>query len=69
MNAKCPSCGQRISNVDLERGPVGNPVVGPLVAGFVAVCPAFNCRAVLGVIPDPDSIAQKVADRLSGKKR
>ena len=68
MNAKCPSCGQRISSVDLERGPVGNQVTGPLVAGFVAICPQFTCRAVLGVMPDLDAIASKVAEELGVKK-
>jgi hypothetical protein len=66
MNGKCPKCEQVITSVHLERGPVGNTVSGPLVAGYVAICP--RCRTVLGVMPDPDSIAQKVADKLSGKK-
>jgi hypothetical protein len=68
MNGKCPSCGQRIGHVDLERGPVGNGVVGPLVAGYVAVCPTFSCRAVLGVMADPDAIAKKVIEAITGKK-
>ena len=63
MNAKCPSCDKAIQNVNLERGPIGNSVFGPLVAGYTAVCP--TCRAVLGVMPDPDSIADAVAKRLS----
>ncbi len=68
MNAKCPRCSLRISTVDLECGPVGNQLVGPLVAGYVAVCPIITCRAVLGVMPDPDAIAAMVAAKLSGKK-
>jgi hypothetical protein len=68
MNAKCPRCGLRISAVDLERGQVGNQVGGPLVAGYVALCPIITCRAVLGVMPDPDAIAAMVAAKLSGKK-
>jgi hypothetical protein len=67
MNAKCPSCDKAISNVNLERGPLGNSVFGPLVPGYAALCP--TCRAVLGVMPDPDTIAQKVVDMLGGKKR
>ena len=66
MNAKCPSCGNAIQNVNLERGPLGNSVVGPLVSGYAALCP--TCRAVLGVMPDPESIAKTVVERLSGKK-
>ena len=66
MNAKCPSCGQVITNVNLEHGPVGNPVSGPLVSGYVATCP--RCRAVLGVMANPDSIVNKVVEKLTGKK-
>jgi hypothetical protein len=68
MNGKCPSCGQRLGHIDLERGPIGNTVVGPLVSGYVAVCPRFDCRAVLGVMADPDAIAQQVVKKLSGKR-
>jgi hypothetical protein len=32
MNAKCPSCGNAIQSVNLERGPLGNSVIGPLVS-------------------------------------
>jgi hypothetical protein len=28
---KCPACQQTMANVDLERGPVGNPTFGPLI--------------------------------------
>jgi hypothetical protein len=63
VNAKCPNCDQVIQNVNLERGPIGNPAFGPLVTGYTAACPM--CRAVLGVMPDPDSIADAVAKRLS----
>jgi hypothetical protein len=62
---KCPSCQQTMANVDLERGPVGNPTFGPLISGFTAVCP--RCRAVLGVIADPDAVAQKVVQALTKK--
>jgi hypothetical protein len=66
MNAKCPKCEQIITNVYLERGPVGNSVTGPLVAGYVAICPM--CRTVLGVMPDPDSIVKRVVEKLTGQK-
>ena len=66
MNAKCPSCGNAIQSVNLERGPLGNSVIGPLVSGYAALCP--TCRAVLGVLPDPDSIAKKVVDLLKKAK-
>ena len=52
MNAKCPSCDKAIQSVKLERGPLGDPLIGLLVGGYVAVCP--TCRAVLGVVPDPE---------------
>jgi hypothetical protein len=65
MNAKCPSCDKAISNVNLERGPLGNSVFGPLVHGYAALCP--TCRAVLGVMPDPANIAEMVAKKLGGK--
>jgi phage FluMu protein Com len=66
MHGKCPKCEQAISNVNLERGPIGNTVVGPLVAGYTAVCP--RCHTVLGIMPDPSSIAQMVVEKLSGKR-
>jgi hypothetical protein len=66
MNARCPSCGNAIQSVNLERGPLGNSAFGPLVPGYAALCP--TCRAVLGVMSDPDSIADKVVKKLSGKK-
>jgi hypothetical protein len=62
MNAKCPSCGKAISNVNLERGPLGNSTFGPLVSGYAATCP--TCRAVLGVMPDPDAIVHEVVKKL-----
>jgi hypothetical protein len=55
-----------ITNVNLEHGPVGNTVTGPLVLGYVATCP--RCRAVLGVMANPDSIVNKVVEKLTGKK-
>jgi phage FluMu protein Com len=66
MNAKCPKCEQIITNVDLELGPVGNSVTGPLASGYVAICP--RCRTVLGVMPDLDSIVKKVLEKLTGQK-
>ena len=64
---KCPACQQTMSHVDLEHGPVGNRVSGPLVSGYTAVCP--RCRAVLGVMPDQDAIAQKVVELLTKSRR
>jgi hypothetical protein len=66
MNAKCPSCANAIQSVNLEKGPLGNSVFGPLVPGFTALCP--TCRAVLGVMPDPASISRTVIEGLGGKK-
>jgi hypothetical protein len=63
MSGKCPSCGQGISSVNLERGPIGNTVVGPLMQGYTAFCP--RCRAVLGIMPDPDSIARAIVEKLA----
>ena len=63
MNAKCPACEEPISNLNLERGPLGNSVFGPLVAGYAATCP--RCRAVLGIMSDPDAIAQQVVAKLT----
>lgn len=60
---KCPNCAQQISNVDLKPGPVGNQVFGPLVTGFIAVCP--RCQAVLGVMNDANAIAKKVVEMLT----
>jgi hypothetical protein len=66
MNAKCPSCDKAIQSVKLERGPLGDALIGPLVPGYAAVCP--TCRAVLGVVPDLDAIADMVVDRLKRMK-
>jgi hypothetical protein len=63
MNAKCPSCNNAIQNVNLEKGPLGNSVFGPLVAGYAVLCP--TCRAVLGVMPDPANIADLVVQKLA----
>ncbi|MEY9131846.1 hypothetical protein ABIE79_003313 [Bradyrhizobium diazoefficiens] len=65
MNGKCPSCDKAISSVNLAPGPLGNSLTGPLIAGFVALCP--TCRAVLGVLPDPDAIARQVAAKIGRK--
>jgi hypothetical protein len=67
QNGKCPSCDQTIGAPHLETGPIGNQLSGPLVAGFTAVCP--RCRAILGVLPDTDAIANAVAKRLGAKTR
>ena len=64
MSGKCPKC-ERMIRPDLERGPVGNQVSGPLVSGFIAVCPNAGCRTILGVLPDPDAIAEFVISKLS----
>jgi hypothetical protein len=37
--AKCPKCERLIINVLLEKGPLGDQFAGPVLAGFVAVCP------------------------------
>jgi hypothetical protein len=66
LNAKCPSCGNAIQGVKLERGPLGDGFSGPLVSGYAAVCP--TCRAVLGAVPDLDAVADKVAARLRKAK-
>jgi hypothetical protein len=67
MNSgKCPKCEQVVS-VDLERGPLGNQAFGPLVGGFTAVCP--RCRTILGVLLDPDAIAEKVVRLLTKSGR
>lgn len=66
MNGKCPKCEQIITNVNLEHGPIGNAVTGPLVPGYVAICP--RCRTVLGVMPDPASIVRQVVEKITGKK-
>jgi phage FluMu protein Com len=67
QSGKCPKCDQIIGAPRLEHGPIGNQAFGPLVAGFTAVCP--RCRTILGVLPDPDAIAQTVAKRLGAKGR
>ena len=64
MNAKCPTCGNAIQRVILERGPLGDAFSGP--SGFGLHCP--DCRAALGAVPDPDAIADKVVDRLKKAK-
>lgn len=40
MNAKCPTCGNAIQRVILERGPLGDAFSGPLVSGYVALTAA-----------------------------
>jgi len=67
QSGKCPKCEQIIGRPDLEHGPIGNQVSGPLLSGFTAVCP--RCRTILGVLPDTDAIANAVAGRLGLKGR
>ena len=45
---KCPKCEKLMNSVLLERGPLGNQFSGPVLAGFIAVCP--HCRTVLGLL-------------------
>jgi phage FluMu protein Com len=66
MSGKCPKCEQVIGNVLLEPGPLGNRFSGPMLAGFVALCP--HCKTVLGVTADPDAIANTVVQRLAKKR-
>ena len=66
MNAKCPSCGKAIHRVILEPGPLGDQFTGPLVSGYMVVCP--DCRAALGAVPDLDAIADKVVARIKKAK-
>jgi hypothetical protein len=63
---KCPSCGQMVMP-NLRSGPIGDQLAGPLVSGFIAVCP--RCQTILGVLPDPSDIAAKVVNKLSAKGR
>lgn len=58
---KCPGCQEMIAP-DLRRGPIGNQGFGPLVVGFIAVCP--RCQTILGVLSDPDNIAAMVMTKL-----
>lgn len=62
MTMKCPKCGRTIPGVDMIGPTVGNQVVGPLLDGYVAVCP--RCRSILGVTVDPSAIAQQVTDAM-----
>jgi len=64
MNGKCPKCGRFVTPA-LERGPIGNPATGPLISGYVAMCPTGGCSAILGVFPDPDAIVEAVLTKLS----
>jgi hypothetical protein len=66
MSGNCPKCERVIGNVVLEHGPLGNQFSGPMISGFVAICP--HCRTILGVVPDPDAIAQSVEQRLTKKR-
>jgi hypothetical protein len=65
---KCPSCGRTFNQVNLVRGPLGNQLSGPLIAGFTATYPSMTCQTVLGVLPDPDNIAHAVMNRLKAGK-
>jgi hypothetical protein len=66
MNGKCPKCGRMVTPA-LERGPIGNPLVGPIISGYVAMCPTAGCNVILGVLPDPDSIVEAVLNKVSGE--
>jgi hypothetical protein len=61
MAGKCPGCEQMV-DVDLRPGPIGNRLVGPMISGFTAVCP--QCQTILGVVNDPDQIANMIIQRL-----
>lgn len=63
--AKCPACGSTISHVDLKGPTIGNQVVGPLLPGWMAVCPNLGCQAVLGVVNDPEALASRVTQKLN----
>jgi len=67
MAGKCPSCQAAITNVDLKGPTIGNQVFGPLLRGYMAVCP--RCQAIVGVMADPHAIAAEVAEKILGKKR
>jgi hypothetical protein len=67
MNGKCPNCGLVIKPA-LERGPIGNKAAGPLISGYIAVCPTSGCNIILGVLPDPDAIVEAVVSKLSGEE-
>jgi hypothetical protein len=62
MIIKCPKCEQTIPSVELVGPTVGNQVIGPLLSGYVAVCP--HCRSVLGVVVDPSDTARQVTDAM-----
>lgn len=66
MNGKCPKCGRLVVPA-LERGPIGNPIVGPLISGYIAICPTAGCHVIMGVLPDPDAIVEAVVAKLSGE--
>lgn len=56
---KCPECKETVA-VDLRHGPIGGHVSGPMVTGFIAVCP--RCETILGVLPGIDDIVRRVAE-------
>ena len=66
MNGKCPKCGRQVTPA-LERGALGNPIQGPWLSGYIAVCPTAGCNVILGVLPDPDAIVEAVVNKMSGE--
>ncbi|HUC47823.1 MAG TPA: hypothetical protein VMA30_00440 [Xanthobacteraceae bacterium] len=41
--------------------------MGPIISGYVAMCPTAGCNVILGVLPDPDSIVEAVLSKVSGE--
>ena len=62
MIGKCPSCKVQLFNVHLKSGQLGDPLAGPSITGFTAVCP--QCEVILGVVADPVVLAADIVRRI-----
>jgi hypothetical protein len=59
-DGRCPKCEQLIE-VRTRKGLFGIPP--DLASGFIVICP--RCDSILGFLPNPESIAQAVAQESS----
>jgi transcription initiation factor IIE alpha subunit len=66
-NFKCPACEAEISQLEATPTVIGNQAFGPLYHAVVATCP--RCRAVLGVLNDPDGMQRQLAKEMDSLRK
>lgn len=66
MLGNCPHCNVGLSNLTVQPYDAGVTAgQGPSFSAAVISCP--QCRVIISVVPDPNTIARDVEYRLTGK--